>query len=670
MGRMESGLLHLDAQASDLVKAVAWCGILLAGGVAAWRLTEQRARARIPWGLCMGLGAALAAMTGTVGLAIGLGAPALALFSFGAILVMAAALRSRRGTRLLPRVPISWTPDRVIGVALYVAAALGLLLMVPLLARPHVSYDILSYHLSIAHSFRAGEWGFIDGNVYSRMPGGAFVLYGPVLSDPTSTLDDPGVRVLLWAVIAAGALLCAEIAGQLGGRWSARGLAAALFVWHPIVWGGLANAHNDLLVTMYALGAVSCLLRAKDPRTSAVWLVLAGLLGGSAVAVKFSALGIVAVPLAAGTVLMIRGNGGARGRALLWLALGGAIAFGPWMARAWWFGGHPLHPFMGTADGWSADQSAFITGHHEPITLFDARYWTSALTRLTHFGYGVPPLASLVALGLAVGLFAWWKRPRIAIVAIMAWLGYAALLTVRLSPDRFAMPAVALGCVTLAVVATIAWQRPIRRHGMTALVCVLAFLSAPWALAWMYLDPDIFDRNSTMPEEILITAHEEIGDGRALLLFEARGRWFFGESGRMPLMNTTWDVPPWADGLRQSHDGEDFSRWLRDRGVTVVVVNEFELGRLVDFYGGLKRGRMMGNVGVEGDHDQMMTALTHYKPFEFASFTAPELERLLEFLEWSRLRASQVVPAGEVARIWVTPLGDLPPANGEPDGNS
>jgi hypothetical protein len=639
-------------------------------GVGLWWLLARAARERCkptpPLGLCFAVGSAGVMLAGTLGLSVGMSLVfEIAFLAAGAVISL--AVIARRGCRL--NFPKTWPPDRLIGAALAVVAILGLLLMMPILGQPHISYDILSYHLPLAHEFRDTGWGYIDGNVYSRMPGGAFVLYGAVLSNAATTLDDPGVRVLLWSVVVACVALCWEIAGQLGGRWSARGLAAALLAWHPMVWGGVANAHNDLLVTLYALGAISCLLRGRAGRPS--WILAAGLLCGSAVAVKFSALGIVAIPSAVCTALLVRGGWKQRAVAPLWLALGGAIAFGPWMLRAWWLGSHPLHPFMGASEGWSLEQGQFITGHHQPITPLAAEYWSDAIRRIAAFGYGWGPIVSIVAVGLIAGLAIWrWRRP-VAVVSLVAWLGFGALLTVRISPDRFAMPAFALGSVVLAVVASIAWCRPIRRHGVFALVIVLVLFAAPWSWSLPLRDPAQYNRNATMPEAIILAAQEESDPGRTLLLFEARGRWFVGPSGQPPMMNTTWDVPPWTEGLRASESPEDFAQWLRGEGIRAVVVNEFELGRLADFYGEHGQERMMGNVGVEGSRERMLAALAHYKPLQFAGLSPAERERLLRILEWSRLRAKVVVPAGPVARIWVTPLGNLTPAqNGDADGDS
>src|SRR5690606_6555922 len=100
--------------------------------------------------------------------------------------------------------------------------------------------------------------------------------------------------------------------------------------------------------------------------------LLSGMLTGAAVGVKFSALGIVASPLVAvmmiGMLLRSRRTG-----LTLWLGgvaafcAGLALAYGPWLGRAWWRFGHPLHPFAGEAPGWTTQQAAFLLEQHRPL---------------------------------------------------------------------------------------------------------------------------------------------------------------------------------------------------------------------------------------------------------------------------------------------------------------
>ncbi|MCB2156103.1 hypothetical protein KQI84_14600 [bacterium] len=638
-----------------MIRAALWGAGLLAWGLAIWRIMERRPHARIPWSVCFALGAAVAVPVLFAGALFGLVVP----FAWGLSVVGIAGFALGSLKRGFPQ----FLPGRELlrdrlAVVLLGVAILGWLAGVPLLPKPHVSYDILSYHLPLAHAV-AGDTGlrYVPGDFYSRLPQAASLLYAPALSDRSSTLDDPGIRVLIWLAVVAGSLLCGRLAGQLGARRRGRWAAVALYAWHPIVWAGQLNAHSDLLTAMFALAAFERLLSAlapTRPRLSA--LLLAGFFAGTAAAVKFSALGIVAVPL--GMVAVIGGlrqrhSPDARRAVMVGaiVSIGILTGLGLWFVRSTALAGNPLHPFKGEAPGWSAEQAAFVVEQHHPRSPISAEYWEAAFTRTTVFGYAIPFLPISVLLLAALGGVA-LRRPAPRLLLFAAAAGYGAWLLVGLNPDRFVLPAIGLATAVAARATFVRGARPLQFAGAGALgLLLLSTMLEERPLAVARAD-EIWDRNKIIPVELLMATRESSGDGAPLLVFEARSRLFPEASN----VCTVWDVPTWSEDLKASDSADDFANRLREQGLTMLFVNEFEFGRLVDFYGGLEGSRLMGEIGMRSMPNEVDRAMAAYPSIRFAGLDTRNRRVLYEFLVLCRRNAIRTIPVGPVSEIWVAPI--------------
>lgn len=580
------------------------------------------------------------------------------LFVSAAAAIVGAVLLHRRGflrVRAL-RIP-DWPVLLVAGVAI-----LPWSLALPSLLRPHVNYDVLSYHLELAHRFRE-SLGFVEGNYYSRLPAASFLLYAPFLSVRDASLDDPAVRLLGWAAWVAMALCAGRVAGHLGARPLYRWVACALVGWHGLAWEGLLNAHNDLLVGLLGVAALERLLSAI-PRRSVASFALAGWLASTAMAVKFSAAGVVVAPLFVAAIValaMHRPRLAPRAIAapLIGFLAGCAGGYGPWAIRAWWLGGHPLHPFRGEAPGWTAEQALFVVEQHRPQGPLDASYWFDVGAKLPVFGFEVPytSISALFLFALVSALVA--RRARIVLLSCA--LGYCAWLTVALAPTRFLFPVV--GWMAAAVPLVLARRdfRPQARVFLGALLGVSLLAQAgslvPSLLAT--LDSEVWERGRIVPEDIPLSAHS--AEGGTLLLFEARTRWFPSAQ----LAHTVWDAPPWAQDLRESDDARDFAERLSAAGIGTVVVNEVEFGRLVAFYGGLPVEWQRGALGLDGDQQEYLDALAAHPPHRFAGLERRDLEVLLEFLHLSRQRPLHQSRRGEHAVLWIAPLPVTPERTSE-----
>jgi len=666
-------LAYGDAGLRSLPFAAAWIASLLLLGIG------LRRRASVASSFALGCAVVVPVLALASALRV-LPAGAFILGAGGAALGLRALLRARKnGGRYLPTLRRRDAP----AWALALVATIGCAAWFPTVFRPELSYDVLSYHLPVARHFRAG-FGLLDGNYYSRLPSAPFLLYAPVVPSPDATLEAPGVRLMLWCALAAGAALCARVAGQLGARRTARAAAAALYAWHPMVAGAQINSNSDLFTALFALAAAERALSALRTRRRHDW-ALAGFLAGTAVATKFSALGIVLIPMLAGLAAAIVPTFLSRRspqpsslilHPFLFLLLFAALAYAPWAIRAVAVGGNPLHPFVGEAPGWSADQNAFLVAQHRPQSPLSGDYWRDAAAKADVLGYAlavVPPdpitgeggLRVSVVLVLVLASLARLRHAgtRFVVVAILA--GCAAWLTVGLAPGRFAMPCVGLALALAVATVSKAPYFGLRVGGWALLGLAFAFstlglvrsgtASAPWrAEAWT--------RNGLLPANVHRAALDPEASGRLLLLFEARGRWFPENA----VSNTVWDVPTWADDLKAAADATDFARRLRARGIERLFVNEFEWSRLVNFYGDLKPKPAMGTVGVAEHRADVARWLAAYPPFRFAGFDDADLGVLAEFLVLARSQATQTAPAGPVSAIWLAPVPQVPPAPESP----
>lgn len=652
------------AMMPSFVFIVAWLVLTLAlvGG----------SRHRAWWGGPMPLGVAvataLAIMQLTLSLFAFVGQFGLGLGIVAAIGVVSAGLRWFTRNRTVATAPrVSGDP------AALVIVAFAIVLAAPVLWRPHLSYDVLSYHLPLAERVWSRDGGqYLAGDYYSRLPLGGAVIEAPFVSRGDDPPGDGGVRFLTLMVFAACALSARDVARRLGASRAASLVATALVLTHPLAWRTLLNAYTDGLVALFALGATWWALRLPMHKERVEFpAMVGGLLVGSAIAVKFSAVGIVAIPIAA----LVAAEGAAQlryrpavlgpiTRSIVLLALGAAVGCAPWWIRAWMLTGHPLHPFIGTAPGWSAEQAAFVVNQHDPRSPLALPYWRGLVEGLGVFdidlvvggGAVLMPVALMLA---CAAMFVAQRRLAVVLVLAMAVLGYAAWRTVGGAPDRFVMAPVFLVMILAAMAAWPRRAHKLWRIGAGGLLLVAWMATVIpnrdlYRVAWA---GEAWSREGMVPQRFLDSVWRDVGEkDRVLLLFEARARLFPRDSE----ITTVWDVPPWFPLLREATDAASFERALAGAGYTHLVVNEVEWGRLVDFYGDLDTKVPWGEVSVGLRPAEVQALLRAYPPMRHAGATDAEIARLAEFLRATRERAAMVEPMGPRAELWWAPLNANP----------
>lgn len=565
--------------------------------------------------------------------------------------------REKRKT-LHPR----WPTGILVLPALVVFGIAALVLQYRALATPVMNYDVLSYHIPLARGFLDGEGRFLllhPDTFYARLPLGASILEAPLVSSFWSNGFGAGLNLLAILATLGGALSAMRVAAWLGAQLTMRWFAFFVYTLHPMFIGAATNALFDPLLALMAVTSLEFLLASFSRSGTLRHAILAGVLAGSAFALKFNAVGVAIIPLF--FVAMVIGVRRRDWRRPALFAFGLVLAMAPWLIRSMIVGGHPLHPFRGFTETWTAEQAAFVVAVHLPQTPFTASYWLDFSRKAGAFGFPgtmLPFIAALLILALGWrdrGLRLLWPISAAVIV------GYCSWLTVRNSPARFLAPSVALSIPLLVAAADIVARRLGRRtvfHGAMFLLLAVYTLPPLWqgrGVAGSLRGEERIALMDSISADLQMAHLLRVDppEGRMLLLFEARPPLFPGN----PVYNTVWDQPPWAPLLKEATDAADFSRRLRAENITTVFVNEAEFGRLLDFYAteaipfdGPHRG--LASVSPAVSDEQALAWLAAYPPSRFAGLSGRDLTVLLDFLRSQRRYASSPLRAGPNAEIW------------------
>jgi hypothetical protein len=501
-------------------------------------------------------------------------------------------------------------------------------------------YDALEYHLRLPQEWiRLGRIVPLEHNVYSFLPGyveSAFVHLaamtaasgGPAPgSSAWGLLAGDGSRAISCQLLSGGiaifaafeiACLVLAVAQRLNpaadpqrARWAA-GAAASLFLCTPwtIVVGSLA--YNDLaVVAFFAAALIAALDEGLGPakRGAAV-----GLLIGFACGCKPTALMLAGVP--AGLVMLAVSDRRS------WFALIGAgaaagvIATAPWLIRNWLVCGNPVFPFGAAVFGsahWSAEQVERFRAAHAfhgsllhrlgLLLLIDPSDPAGPSAR----GMSHPQWFLVFPSCVAAFIVACLRRERrwmagllalAMVVQAIVWLFFTHI------QSRFLLPLAVPGCALFGLAAMrrepedddappgSAW------HGARFIPVLLALGQTSAAIvifagqrsgnpnALLLGGPSLRTGND-LPEGSRAAALEHAGPELLLNLTRPPGLvYLLGDATPFyytidVLYNTTFDRWPLGEAIRRSSGGP--AAWtaeLRRRGVSLVLINFNELGRL------------------------------------------------------------------------------------------
>lgn len=279
---------------------------------------------------------------------LGLLRPAALLVVLGAGVVLALAHLWRiRPTPLRPR------PERdPLSLALLaLIAAGGVFALIAALA-PETEYDAVWYHLEFPRRYlEAGSLVDERCEYVSLYPMGAELLFGYGLALGSAVVAKL-VSFGFWVLFVLATLrLGTRLAGARTGL-----VAAAIAALAPTVLWEASTAYVDLACAFFVTLSLAWVLRALEERTAAP-VVLAGLFGGIALAVKIPAL-LALLPLGLIVLLATRVPWRTRAGHVALFGAAALVPAAPWLVRAEIEGGNPVFPslyglFGADPDRWS-----------------------------------------------------------------------------------------------------------------------------------------------------------------------------------------------------------------------------------------------------------------------------------------------------------------------------
>ncbi|MBN1867930.1 phospholipid carrier-dependent glycosyltransferase [Candidatus Sumerlaeota bacterium] len=507
---------------------------------------------------------------------------------------------------------------------------------------PSFLYDVLEYHLpEVRHLLEEGSLRPIEGNSYSLMPQGVEMLFalGRLFEGGADAFAPKLVNVYLGLSTAA---LLVALLGRLGVSRAMRAVGALAFLAHWSAFDILRDAYADMATALYATAAVLCWVRARqepnrlDPLLAAVFL-------GLALGCKYPVMGVailpffvVLVPLVPREALpgfLAQLNRPLRtAGVLVLLVVVFVVAYSPWLVRAWAID-RSLFPPLTVNVGYLGENSPalalrrFMAGAHRP-EIFTAWHMGAFVKRLYALADPMPPvwpsrlwlaLPCAAAIWILASVLAFGLHPRPdATRRGLAWFAIAGCFfwsSVPNASPRFLAPliplAIALGLSALPALGS--FSDALRRIAQVGIFLWVVQLAGCQTMI-SFADGSIRAGVGTTPSRTVAARHmgppverffdavrrERVAagpDARVLLLYEARAGAIDG-----PVVCSTvfdpcllWEVLMSPDGTSPdgtspdgtSADGSDVRgvlARLRERGIELIAVNEFELVRLLKTY--------------------------------------------------------------------------------------
>jgi hypothetical protein len=343
---------------------------------------------------------------------------------------------------------------------------------------PPTGFDETTYHLPFVRAIAAtGELPWLPELRVPTFPVLQEVLAAPLLQAG----GEPATHLLgVVATLATAALLAAWGSACFG--TGAGPLAAALFLGSPLVTYLAVTGYVEPLLGLLMTAAFYAVWRGgRDGDLR--WAALAGLLAGSAAAVKY--LGLYAV--FAVCTLALLGTPGRRVRAALTAGVTAGLALTPTYARLWVLTGNPVLPFLPGWFGftpWSYTAPPIPETHSRLVGL--ARLPFDAVFERPAVGWH-PPLSPVFL--LSVPLLVALTRSRAARPLLAVLGGYLLLLLAQPPNSRYLMPLLPVWSLLAAAAGCAAWRRfagsPPRTLAIALAAVALILPGALYAPFWI-----------------------------------------------------------------------------------------------------------------------------------------------------------------------------------------
>ena len=258
-----------------------------------------------------------------------------------------------------------------VGRSLWAAILVFLIVEIILGLLPPTSRDELTHHLAIPRLYaKAGSIVEVPMAPYAYYPMLLDMLYTPWVYWGYDFV--PKLIHGLFAYL-TGLLLYAYLSRRMNPVYGLLGFF--LFISTPVIarlshWG-----YIDLGITFHTTVTLLALVRWREERESLMWLALAALSLGFALATKPN--GLVAALLIASLFLLVvvktpRKSFVAIAREMALFGIGTALPFLPWLMKNWFQTGNPFYPLLGNLFSFHIASGAVSTGF-SGLGVFDKR---------------------------------------------------------------------------------------------------------------------------------------------------------------------------------------------------------------------------------------------------------------------------------------------------------
>ncbi len=470
-------------------------------------------------------------------------------------------------------------------------------------------YDVLEYHLQLPKEYvKAGRIEYIPHNVYGNFPANVEMLYllAMIVHD-----DIPDVGVTANMIHLMFALLAVFAAWVAGREWSpVAGIVCAVML-ATVGWltylCGLAYVENGML--FFGMTATALLFRhvrlrpdndeggGPDDKPNAPagsWrsVAAAGVVAGLACGCKYTALPLIAAPLALAT--LVQGGRSIRRRIVEAFVFGAAtlVTFAPWLIKNQVMTGNPVFPlvnsvFEASPTGWGEEETAgWNRGHSlradkRNINGRLGAAWDHILWDKYHrFG----PAIFVVALAGLIRR----RRDRVDRLLLIVLLAQAGVW-------MFGTHLFARFGVVLLIPLTLLSGRAL--HGSNSSVrlwTLVAVLLAGFCwnfahTAWLHVRETPGDAPASLIYDGILPGFEYFGavnhdlppDAKILLVGDAKPFYFQRDVDYCVAFNRN----PFLVVVQAAKTPQDVLRWLAERGYSHVLVNWAEVRRLASTYG-------------------------------------------------------------------------------------
>jgi hypothetical protein len=454
-------------------------------------------------------------------------------------------------------------------------------------ALPDVYFDALVYHLSTLE-FWKDHHGIADfyANLYSYYPfGGELYFFNGYFFGGSEAAKLLNTFAAGLCGLAAAGWVAEETNLECG--W----ITGSMILTLPLVSATVWTTQNDVLLAFFLILFFYALTRWAREKPSQAWAAAAGLLGGAALTVKYTA--ILGIGLGILTSLFFFDGLFERKRWVGWLVILSltALSLFPWLAKNSAYAGNFFYPYFSPLFGgrsFPAENMRALMGDHEAVLNGDFSLGTWILQVLSKdLDKSVAPLL----FGFIPFLFLRGDRKpitRFLLVLSALWLllGFLASHQPRLMIPVFVTVLTALGLV----LGELKNKRAVSIGAWAALIFGLASLLSLGRLSVNYYHSDKVWLGEETRLEYLNQAPQTTSyfgfaqlagkllppDARLLVVGDARGLYYPGPF----LTNSVFDEPVLPKLAREEKDGDGVAKRLHEMGIDALVVSGEEGRRL------------------------------------------------------------------------------------------